>query len=48
MNTVFFLGGGGGHEDFMDIFGGHHEIGLVLGVISMHFQGYFLKVKVQI
>ena len=30
----------------MDIFGGHHEIGLYLGVISMHFR-VFLKVKVQ-
>ena len=34
----FFLGGGGG--------GGHHNIGLYLGVISMHLRGFF-KVKVQ-
>ena len=26
---------------------GHHKIGLYLGVISMHFLGSFLKVKVQ-
>ena len=43
----FFLGEGGGgqknefvfgYEDFVDIFlvGGHHKIGLYLGVISMH------------
>ena len=40
----FFFGGGGvqkneyffGYEDFEDIFGGHHKIGLYLGVISMH------------
>ena len=25
-----------GYEDFMDIFWGHHKIGLVLGVISMY------------
>ena len=25
-----------GYEDFVDIFGGHHENGLYLGVISMH------------
>ena len=34
--SILFCGGGG-NADFMDIFGGHHEIGLVLGVISMHF-----------
>ena len=27
-----------GYEDFVDIFGGHHKIGLYLGVISMHFR----------
>ena len=40
------LGGGGGQrneyflecEDFVDIFLGHHQIGLYLGVISMHFR----------
>ena len=32
----FYLGGGGGH----------HNIGLYLGVISMHFRVFF-KVKVQ-
>ena len=32
---IFFFGGG--YEDFVDIFGGHHKIGLYLGVISMHF-----------
>ena len=26
------------YEDFVDIFGGHHKIGLYLGVISMHFK----------
>ena len=26
------------YEDFVDIFGGHHKIGLYLGVISMHFR----------
>ena len=25
-----------GYEDFVDIFGGHHKIGLYLGVICMH------------
>ena len=28
----------GGFEDFVDNFGGHHNIGLYLGVISMHFR----------
>ena len=27
-----------GYEDFVDIFGGHHKIGLYLGVISMDFR----------
>ena len=27
-----------GYEDFVDIFWGHHKIGLYLGVISMHFR----------
>ena len=27
-----------GCEDFVDIFWGHHKIGLYLGVISMHFR----------
>ena len=31
-----------GYEDFVNIFWGHHKIGLYLGVISMHF-----RVKVQ-
>ena len=26
------------YEDFVDIWGGHRKIGLVLGVISMHFR----------
>ena len=26
-----------GYGDFVDIFGGHHKVGLYLGVISMHF-----------
>ena len=26
-----------GYEDFVDVFWGHHKIGLYLGVISMHF-----------
>ena len=30
---ILFLG----YEDFVDIFGGHHKIGLYLGVIFMHF-----------
>ena len=30
-----------GYEDFVDIFWGHHEIGLYLGVISMHFRFFF-------
>ena len=29
--------GGGGYGDFVDILGGHHKIGLYLGVIYMHF-----------
>ena len=44
----FFWGGGfqknvyfGGWVDFVDIFlGGHHKIGLYLGVISMHFRDF--------
>ena len=35
-----------GYEDSMDIFGGHHKIGLYLGVVSIHFR-VFLKVHVQ-
>ena len=39
-----------GIEEFVDIFGGHHKIGLYLEVISMHFRvfsgGPFLKLKV--
>ena len=35
------------YEDFVDILGGNHKIGLYLGVISS-ILGYFLKVKVQI
>ena len=35
-----------GYEDFVDIFGGYHKIGLYLGGISMHL-GTFLEVKVQ-
>ena len=27
-----------GYEDFVDIFLGHHKIGLYLGFISMHFR----------
>ena len=41
----FFFGGGGGQKmnifgygDFVDIFRGHHQTGLYLGVISMHFR----------
>ena len=29
------------YEDFVDIFVGHNKIGLVLGVISMYFRGFF-------
>ena len=28
----------GGYEDFVDIFGDHHKIGLYLGFISMYFR----------
>ena len=34
------------HEDFLDIFVGHYQIGLFLGVISLHYR-VFLKVKAQ-
>ena len=34
------------YEDFVDIFWGHHKIGLYLGVIFMHL-GSFRKVKIQ-
>ena len=27
-----------GHKDFVDIFWGHHKIGLYLGIISLHFR----------
>ena len=37
MNVFFFWGGGGGYEDFVDIFWGHHKFGLHLGVVSMYF-----------
>ena len=34
---IIFLG----YEDFVDIFlGGHHKIGLYLGVISNHFRAF--------
>ena len=36
----------GGFEEFGDIFWGHHKIGLVLGVISMHYRVFF-KAMVQ-
>ena len=39
---IFFAG----YEDFVEFFGGHHKIGLYLGVISIHL-GSFHKVKVQ-
>ena len=35
INGYFFFGGGGG--------GVHHEIGLYLGVISMHFRVFSLR-----
>ena len=35
-----------GYEEIVDNLGGHHKIGLYLGVISMH-KGSFLKVKVR-
>ena len=35
-----------GYEDFVDIFWGHHKIGLYIGYISMHFRVLF-KVIVQ-
>ena len=37
-NEYFFFWGGGGYEDFVDILGGHHKIGLYLGDITMHFR----------
>ena len=40
-NDSFF-----GYENFVDIFGGHHKIGLYLRVISMHL-GSFLKANIQ-
>ena len=36
----------GGMKIFLDIFVGHYQIGLFLGVISMHYR-VFLKVKAQ-
>ena len=36
----------GGYEDFVDIFWGHHKIGLVWGSF-LCISGYFFKVKVQ-
>ena len=37
-----------GYEDFVDVFfGGHHKIGLYLGVISMHFR-VFLRSRYRI
>ena len=41
MNTFWGL------KDFVDIFWGHHKIGLYLGVISMHFR-FFGLLKFQI
>ena len=32
----------GGYEDFVDILGVYHKIGLYLGVISMHFRVFSL------
>ena len=29
MKSVYFFWGGGEYEDFVDIFWGHHKIGLV-------------------
>ena len=42
MNIFFFWGGGGGGGGGR----GHHNIGLYLGAISMHFRVFF-KVNVQ-
>ena len=39
--------GGGGVEDFVDIFGGHHKIGLVWGSF-LCISGYFLKSRYRI
>ena len=36
----YFFGGGGGGA------GGHHEIGLYLGVISMHFRVFFFTSRI--
>ena len=35
-----------GYVDFVDIFGGSSQIGLYIGVISMHLRVFF-KIKVQ-
>ena len=35
--SLFFI------YDFVDIFWGHHKIGLVLVVISINFKGLFLR-----
>ena len=34
-----------GYQDFVDIFWGHHKIGLYLGVISMHFRAIYLRAR---
>ena len=36
-----------GMKNFWIFFRGHHKFGLCLGVISMHFWGLFLKVKLK-
>ena len=55
LSNIIFWGGGGskilifwGYEDFVDIFGGHDKIGLVLGVSNMYLRVFFvIKVNVQ-
>ena len=41
MNIFFFLGGGGGYEDFVNIFGGSSQNWASLRVISMQFRVFF-------
>ena len=44
----FFFGGGGGMKILWIYFLGHHKIGLYLGVISIAFQGLFVRSRYRI